>query len=156
MKDPDGNLIGVWLGNDDNSPMERVAGGTLPAGIWRRFMIEAHKGVPAHDFDFIPAAEALPAPEEPPAQEAEAAAAEKPAPEVVKSGVRGRPAQIIERQVCRLVGTRTAPQPIEQPQLREGQAKGSVDDPDDREHHRREQGAVARLDVLEAGLQVLP
>ena len=31
----------VWVGNDDNSPMEKVVGGTLPATIWKRFMTEA-------------------------------------------------------------------------------------------------------------------
>ena len=31
----------VWVGNDDNSPMRGVTGGTLPAEIWRRVMIKA-------------------------------------------------------------------------------------------------------------------
>ncbi len=39
-----GNLIaGVWVGNDDSSPMRRVTGGSLPAQIWRAFMTEAMK-----------------------------------------------------------------------------------------------------------------
>ena len=30
-----GNLIaGVWVGNDDNTPMDRVGGGSLPAELW--------------------------------------------------------------------------------------------------------------------------
>jgi len=33
--------------------MNRVAGGTLPAVIWRRFMIVAHEGLPARDFDWL-------------------------------------------------------------------------------------------------------
>jgi membrane peptidoglycan carboxypeptidase len=33
-----GVVIGVWVGNDDNSPMERVTGGGLPAEIFRRTM----------------------------------------------------------------------------------------------------------------------
>ena len=34
-----GDLVtGVWVGNDDNSPMLGVTGGTLPAGIWHEFM----------------------------------------------------------------------------------------------------------------------
>jgi penicillin-binding protein 1A len=37
----------VWVGNDDNAPMKSVTGGTLPAEIWRGFMSEALKGVPA-------------------------------------------------------------------------------------------------------------
>ncbi|MFA7262029.1 MAG: PBP1A family penicillin-binding protein [Caulobacter sp.] len=44
---------GVWLGNDDDRPMNHVAGGTLPASIWRRFMIVAHEGLPARDFDWL-------------------------------------------------------------------------------------------------------
>jgi penicillin-binding protein 1A len=34
-------VTGVWVGNDDNSPMKRVVGGTLPAMIWHRFMTGA-------------------------------------------------------------------------------------------------------------------
>lgn len=36
---------GVWLGNDDDSPMRGVTGGSLPAEIWKRFMTAAHQGV---------------------------------------------------------------------------------------------------------------
>ncbi|HEX6866503.1 MAG TPA: transglycosylase domain-containing protein [Caulobacteraceae bacterium] len=31
-------VVGVWVGNDDNEPMRRVTGGSLPASIWREFM----------------------------------------------------------------------------------------------------------------------
>lgn len=34
-------VVGVWVGNDDNRPMPRVAGGGLPARLWRGFMIRA-------------------------------------------------------------------------------------------------------------------
>lgn len=34
---------GVWVGNDDNRPMNKVAGGGLPAEIWRDFMLAAHR-----------------------------------------------------------------------------------------------------------------
>jgi membrane peptidoglycan carboxypeptidase len=34
-------VVGVWVGNDDDAPMKRVVGGTLPASIWKRFMTEA-------------------------------------------------------------------------------------------------------------------
>lgn len=37
---------GVWVGNDDSSPMKKVTGGGLPAEIWKQLMLEAHKGVP--------------------------------------------------------------------------------------------------------------
>jgi penicillin-binding protein 1A len=31
-------VVGVWVGNDDNSSMRRVTGGMLPAQIWRQVM----------------------------------------------------------------------------------------------------------------------
>jgi len=34
-------IVGVWVGNDDGTPMKRVVGGTLPATIWKRFMTQA-------------------------------------------------------------------------------------------------------------------
>jgi penicillin-binding protein 1A len=37
----DALVVGVWVGNDDNSPMKRVVGGMLPASIWKQFMTEA-------------------------------------------------------------------------------------------------------------------
>jgi len=41
-----GNYVaGVWIGNDDNSHMARVTGGSLPAAVWRNFMVEAHEGI---------------------------------------------------------------------------------------------------------------
>ncbi len=36
---------GVWVGNDDDSPMENVTGGGLPAAIWRDVMTAAHAGL---------------------------------------------------------------------------------------------------------------
>jgi penicillin-binding protein 1A len=33
---------GVWSGNDDGAPMNRVVGGSLPAEIWRAIMVSAH------------------------------------------------------------------------------------------------------------------
>ena len=42
---------GVWVGNDDDDPTKKITGGELPASIWRRFMIEAHQGLPVRDFD---------------------------------------------------------------------------------------------------------
>lgn len=34
---------GVWIGNDDGTPMRAVMGGNLPAQVWRSVMLEAHK-----------------------------------------------------------------------------------------------------------------
>jgi penicillin-binding protein 1A len=43
-----GDLVtGVWIGNDNNSPVGDVQGGGLPARIWRAFMLEAVKNSPA-------------------------------------------------------------------------------------------------------------
>ena len=34
-----GNLVaGVWMGNDDGRPMDRVGGGSLPASLWRKIV----------------------------------------------------------------------------------------------------------------------
>jgi len=43
----DGLVVGVWVGNDDGTPMDRVTGGTLPAEIWRRVVKAAQEGEPA-------------------------------------------------------------------------------------------------------------
>lgn len=40
-------VCGVWIGNDDNSPMAKVTGGTLPAHIFHDFMSDAEQGLPA-------------------------------------------------------------------------------------------------------------
>ena len=34
-------VVGVWVGNDDNTPLDGVTGGGLPARIWRDFMSQA-------------------------------------------------------------------------------------------------------------------
>ncbi|MGZ5897553.1 MAG: transglycosylase domain-containing protein, partial [Xanthobacteraceae bacterium] len=39
-------ITGVWIGNDDNSPMHKATGSGLPVDIWSRFMKAAHQGVP--------------------------------------------------------------------------------------------------------------
>ena len=35
---------GVWMGNDDNSPMNKITGGLLPVDVWKSFMLKVHKG----------------------------------------------------------------------------------------------------------------
>jgi len=49
-----GYVAGVWVGNDDNSPMSTVTGGSLPARIWRAFMTEALAGTPPVTLDIAP------------------------------------------------------------------------------------------------------
>ena len=34
-------VVGVWIGNDDNTPLNGISGGGLPAGIWKNFMLRA-------------------------------------------------------------------------------------------------------------------
>jgi penicillin-binding protein 1A len=48
-------VAGVWLGNDDNSPMKNVTGGTLPARTWHAFMVEAMRGQPVKPLNTAPA-----------------------------------------------------------------------------------------------------
>lgn len=38
-------VTGVWVGNDDNSPTQRVVGGGLPAQIWHDLMASAHRDI---------------------------------------------------------------------------------------------------------------
>lgn len=54
-------VTGVWVGNDDNTPMKKVTGGMLPAHIWRQYMAAALQGMPERDipsgsgfFSFLP------------------------------------------------------------------------------------------------------
>lgn len=59
-------IVGVWVGNDDNSPMPGVSGGTTPARIWHTFMAQAlgdrapvpADAVPLIQADRVPVAEA--------------------------------------------------------------------------------------------------
>ena len=47
-------VTGVWLGNDDNTPMKKMTGGGLPVEIWSRFMRDAHQGVPVAGLPSVP------------------------------------------------------------------------------------------------------
>jgi penicillin-binding protein 1A len=37
---------GVWLGNDDGSPMRKIVGGSLPAQLWHDYMADAESDKP--------------------------------------------------------------------------------------------------------------
>ena len=39
-------VVGVWMGNDDNTPMAGITGGGLPAEIWRETMVRINEGIP--------------------------------------------------------------------------------------------------------------
>jgi penicillin-binding protein 1A len=80
-------VVGIWVGNDDNTPLPGTAGGGLPARIWRSFMAEALGTAPARPAPAVPlykadreadvaanAQEPAPPPEEP---------APVPVPEVI-------------------------------------------------------------------------
>jgi penicillin-binding protein 1A len=47
-----GLITGVWVGNDDDTPMRGVTGGSIPAAIWARFMSAAK--LHANDLDVPP------------------------------------------------------------------------------------------------------
>jgi penicillin-binding protein 1A len=49
-------VTGVWFGNDDDSPMKDVTGGTLPARTWKAFMAQATQGMPVRP---LPTGEAV-------------------------------------------------------------------------------------------------
>jgi penicillin-binding protein 1A len=38
-------VAGVWMGNDDNTPLVSVTGGGLPADIWKEVMVRVHDGL---------------------------------------------------------------------------------------------------------------
>ena len=54
-------VAGVWMGNDDNSPLTGVTGGGLPAEIWREVMVRVHEGVPPQPLPML-----IPEPKLPP------------------------------------------------------------------------------------------
>lgn len=52
--DKGGMTTGVWLGNDDNSEMRNVTGGSLPAQLWHDYML----ATASHNAEAAPAPEA--------------------------------------------------------------------------------------------------
>lgn len=58
-----GNYVGgVWFGNDDYTPLNRMTGGSLPAMTWHEIMAYAHQGIELKD---IPGVAPNPAPTAP-------------------------------------------------------------------------------------------
>ena len=45
-------VVGVWFGNDDDSPMEKITGGTAPAILWGEFMKKAHVDIQPQALNF--------------------------------------------------------------------------------------------------------
>jgi penicillin-binding protein 1A len=54
---------GVWFGNDDYSPTNRMTGGSLPAMTWHQIMAYAHQGVEIKPLPGLPPAPAAAAPQ---------------------------------------------------------------------------------------------
>ena len=68
-----GNYVGaVWYGNDDDTPMEKMTGGTLPAATWHEVMEYAHQGIELKPLPGRPAPAVAAAPTTPSASAAEA------------------------------------------------------------------------------------
>lgn len=72
-------VVGVWVGNDDHSPMHNVTGGGLPARIWRDFMGGAYQIYPNPE-PVLPEEQPLPAPVVSTAAPLGAPVTEQPAP----------------------------------------------------------------------------
>jgi 1A family penicillin-binding protein len=55
-------VAGIWLGNDDNAPTDRITGGDLPARIWRDFIAAAYQleSVPQAQTDLLAGVQARP------------------------------------------------------------------------------------------------
>ncbi len=50
-----GNFVcGVWFGNDDYSPTNRMTGGSLPAQTWHQIMAYAHQGIEVKNLPGLP------------------------------------------------------------------------------------------------------
>jgi penicillin-binding protein 1A len=56
----DSLVVGVWVGNDDHSPMKGVVGGSLPAKIWKDFMEQARAPTTAEVVPTPPRVPAMP------------------------------------------------------------------------------------------------
>jgi penicillin-binding protein 1A len=50
-----GNYVGgVWFGNDDYTPLNRMTGGSLPAQTWHDVMAYAHQGIEIKNIPGLP------------------------------------------------------------------------------------------------------
>ena len=56
-------VVGVWMGNDDNSPLKGVTGGSLPADIWRETMVRVNEGLEQKPLPAIAPKQPEPAPQ---------------------------------------------------------------------------------------------
>lgn len=49
------HIVGIWVGNDDNEPMDGVTGGSVPARIWKAFMEKSGIATRAGESGYISA-----------------------------------------------------------------------------------------------------
>ncbi len=108
-----GNFVcGVWIGNDDYSPTNRMTGGSLPAMTWHEIMDYAHKGIELKNLPGLPHNSA------PSVAEAPASGSEAPRPIFLTR--RGSDVLVrIERRMesaTRALGLATNPAPAPSPQ----------------------------------------
>ena len=78
-------VCGVWIGNDNNSPMRKATGGTLPARIFHAFMSDAEQGLPVRPL----AGTTLMASAEQPADQPAAQTDEKSEPDTLQKLLNG-------------------------------------------------------------------
>lgn len=78
-------IAGVWVGNDDNSPTNKVTGGLIPAIIWRAVMEPAHRGLTPRPLPGSPQV-AMSGPAMVTDQQYDQGAAEEPAPPEINAG----------------------------------------------------------------------
>jgi len=99
-------VVGVWVGNDDNKPMDQVTGGDVPARIWHDFVTEAEhilKHPAAAPPPALTGSSAEPAVAGAPAKTAVPPAAPVQAPAPAPQQLRGVP-QIVDTATLRLNG----------------------------------------------------
>jgi penicillin-binding protein 1A len=74
-----GNYVcGVWFGNDDYSPTNRMTGGSLPAMTWHQIMAYAHQGIEIKNIPGVPAGPTPPVAQVAAAQKGSEPAAPRP------------------------------------------------------------------------------
>ena len=101
-------IVGVWVGNDDNTPMNKVTGGDIPARVFHDFVERAQKVLKgrkrpapsAARAETVPATAVAPAPAPPlpPAPIPNAGGEVRGVPEVVNTGtlsIRGRTVRLL-------------------------------------------------------------
>ena len=101
-------VCGVWVGNDNNAPMRRVVGGTLPARIFHGFMGAAEQNLPPRPLPGATLLAALPAQSAtaPPASQAAAASpsGNGPAGSAPQSTTPSSPAMTVESIIDSILG----------------------------------------------------